>query len=266
MSLTMPPGPLAGRLPETVNYRIDGPAHQLHCHDFPRRVRARFGGETVLDTVHGRLLHETGLLPVLYAPAADFQAGLLEQTQHTTHCPFKGDASYWTVRAGDRIAENAVWGYQDPGSQAAWLRGYLACYWEAMEVWYDEDEQVYGHLRDPYHRVDVRASSRPVRVLLGGEVIAETAQPRVLSETGLANRWYLPPAAIPPGLLQPSETRSVCPYKGAAAYWSLQVGGELLADAAWSYPDPLEDAAKVRDHVCFSHDALTVEVGPPGPG
>lgn len=266
MSLTMPPGPLAGHLPETVNYRIDGPAHQLHCHEFPRRVRARFGGETLLDTVRGRLLHETGLLPVLYVPAEDVRTGLLEQTQHRTHCPFKGDASYWSVRAGDRIAENAVWAYQEPRPEVSWLRGYLACYWEAMEAWYDEDEQVFGHLRDPYHRVDVRASSRQVRVLAGGEVIAETGQPRVLSETGLPNRWYVPAADVRREVLQPSETRTVCPYKGTAAYWSVQLGGELLADAAWSYPDPLEGAGKIRDYLCFSHDGVTVDVGPPGQG
>lgn len=262
MSLTMPPGPLAGHLPDTVNYRIEGPAHRLHWHEFPRRVRARFAGETVLDTVRGMLLHETGLLPVLYVPAADMRSGLLQQTEHTTHCPFKGDASYWSVQAGQQTAENAVWGYLDPIPEADWLRGYLACYWRAMDAWYDEDEQVYGHLRDPYHRVDVRASSRPVRVLLGGEVIAETRQPRVLSETGLPNRWYLPPADVRRDLLRPSQTRTVCPYKGKASYWSLQAGGDVLSDVAWSYPDPLEATAKVRDHLCFSHDAITVEVGP----
>jgi uncharacterized protein (DUF427 family) len=266
MSLTTPPGPLAGHLPETVNYRIDGPAHQLHCHDFPRRVRARFAGETVLDTLRGKLLHETGLLPVLYVPAGDVRTTLLEQTGRSTHCPFKGEASYWTVRVGDRVAENAVWGYQDPLPEAAWLRGYLAFYWEAMEAWYDEDEQVYGHLRDPFHRVDVRASSRRVRVLAGGEVVAESTQPRLLSETGLPNRWYLPAADVRRDLLQPSDTRTVCPYKGTASYWSLRIGGELLADAAWSYPDPLEDAAKVRGYLSFGHDAVTVEAGPPGPG
>ena len=263
MSLTRPPGPLAGRLPETVNYRIEGPAHQLHFHDFPRRVRARFGGETMLDTVRGKLLHETGLPPVLYFPAGDVRPGLLEQTEHHTHCPFKGEASYWTLRAGDRVAENAVWGYPDPGPDAHWLRGYLACYWDAMEAWYDEDERVHGGLRDPFHRVDVRASARRVRVLVGEEVIADTAQPRLLSETGLPNRWYLPAADVRRELLQPSDTRTVCPYKGTAAYWSLQIGGELVADVGWSYPDPLDDALKVREYLSFDHEALTVEAGPP---
>lgn len=259
MSLTLPPGPLAGRPPDHANYRIEGPAHRLHLHSFPRRVRARFAGETVLDTVRGKLLHETGLLPVLYVPADDVRTDLLEKTAHTTHCPFKGDAAYWSVRAGGQVAENAVWEYPEPLAEASWLRGHVACYWQAMDAWYDEDEQVHGHLRDPFHRVDVRESSRLVRVMRGGDVIAESRQPRLLSETGLPNRWYLPAADVRPGLLQRSDTRTVCPYKGAATYWSVRAGDEVLADAAWSYPEPLEDALKVRDHVCFNHEALVVE-------
>ena len=124
-------------------------------------LHARFGGEVVLDTERGRLLHETGLLPALYVPEDDVRTDLLERTDHSTHCPFKGDAAYWTIRVGDRVAENAVWGYPEPLPESSWLRGYMAFYWAPMDAWYDEDERVHGHLRDPFHRVDARASSRP---------------------------------------------------------------------------------------------------------
>ncbi|XRQ14187.1 DUF427 domain-containing protein [Actinomadura welshii] len=262
MSLTMRPGPLAGSPGDQVNFTIDGPKHRLLMHDFPRRVRARFGGETVLNTERGRLLHETGLLPVLYVPEEDVRADLLEETDHSTHCPFKGDAAYWTVRAGGRAAENAVWAYPEPMPAAAWLRGFMAFYWGRMDSWYDEDEEVRGHLRDPFHRVDARASSRRVRVLLDGEVVAESGRPKVLSETGLPNRLYIPAEDVRGDLLQKSTKRTVCPYKGEATYWSLE-GAE---DAAWSYEEPLESAAKVGGHLCFDHEALTVETQPPPGG
>lgn len=259
MSLTKQPGPLANSPGDEVNFTIDGPAHRLFMHQFPRRVRARFAGETVLDTERGKLLHETGLLPVLYVPEEDVRTDLLEKTVHTTHCPFKGDAAYWTVRVGDRAAENAVWGYPEPKPEAAWLRGHMAFYWTRMDAWFDEDEEVHGHLRDPFHRVDVRATSRRVRVLLGGEVVAETGRPMLLSETGLPNRYYVPAEDVRRDLLTRSEKRTFCPYKGEATYWSL-AGAE---DAAWSYESPLEDAGKIAGYLSFDHEALTVETQPP---
>ncbi len=97
MSLTFSSGPLSGHPPETVNYRIDGPAHKLLMQEFPRRVRATFGGETVFDTTRAMLLHETGLLPQVYVPQDDIRADLLRPTDHHTYCPFKGTASYWSV-------------------------------------------------------------------------------------------------------------------------------------------------------------------------
>jgi uncharacterized protein (DUF427 family) len=260
MSLTQSHGPLAGSPPESVNYQIDGPAHRLYFERFPRRVRAIVAGETLVDTREGNLLHETGLLPQLYIPATDVRPELLEPSGHTTHCPFKGDARYWSIRTGERRVENAVWAYPDPLPAAAWLNDHLALYWDAADTWLDEDEQVSGHLRDPYHRVDVRESRRNVSVLLDGRPIASTARPMLLSETGLPNRYYIPPQDVDDGVLSPSETRSVCPYKGTASYWNLQLNGRRLDDAAWSYPEPLEEATRVGGHLSFEHDGLTLEV------
>ena len=97
MSLTFSAGPLSGHPPETVNYRIEGPAHKLLMHEFPRRIRATFGGQTVVDTTRAVLLHETGLPPQVYVPIEDIRADLIQPTEHHTYCPFKGTASYWTV-------------------------------------------------------------------------------------------------------------------------------------------------------------------------
>ncbi len=237
MSLTISSGPLAGRPPETINYRIDGPAHKLLMQEFPRRVRASFGGETVVDTVRAMLLHETGLLPQVYVPQDDIRADLLRPTDHHTYCPFKGTASYWSVAtAGGQVAENAIWTYPDPNEESRWLRGYAGFYWDAMDEWYDEDERVEGHIRDPYHRVDVRRSSRPVRVMLGDTVLAQTRRPLLLSETGLPNRFYIPSADVRQDLLEESDTHTVCAYKGTASYWTVSADGRKLTDAVLVIP------------------------------
>jgi len=259
MSLTINPGPLSGKPEQTVNYRIEGPAHRLFMQPFPRRVRAALGGETVVDTTNAVLLHETGLLPMLYFPEQDVRQDLLQATGHHTFCPFKGTASYWSVRAGDQVAENAVWAYPEPNSESSWLKGYVGFYWTAMDAWYDEDEQVEGHIRDPYHRVDVRRSSRHVRVLAGDEVIAETTRPLLLSETGFPNRFYFPAQDVRQDSLEATDTHTVCPYKGTASYWTVRANGKELTDAVWSYPEAEGDAANISGYLSFLHPDLTVE-------
>lgn len=256
MSLTLGGAPLSSRPRDTVNYRIDGPAHRLLFEPFPRRVRAVFGTETVLDTINGMLLHESNLLPQLYLPRADIRDDLLARTDHHTHCPFKGDASYWSITVNGQKADNAVWSYLDPLPQADWLRDYVALYWDSMDAWFDEDEQVDGHLRDPYHRVDVRSTSRQVRVRAGDELIAVSRRAMLLSETGLPNRFYLPADDVRTDLLEPSGTQTVCPYKGIASYSSLRTPSGLITDAAWTYPKPLEGVGPIRDHLCFAADGI----------
>ena len=260
MSLTFSDGPLSGRPPARVNYRIEGPAHKLLMHDFPRRLRATFGGQTVVDTTRAVLLHETGLPPQVYVPIDDIRADLIQPTAHHTYCPFKGTASYWTVSADGQQAENAIWSYPEPNAEAAWLTGYAGFYWGAMDEWYDEDERIEG-LRDPYHRVDVRRSSRPVRVTIGDTVLAETTHPLLLSETGLPNRFYIPAADVRQDLLEPSDTRTYCPYKGTASYWSVTADGRKLTDAVWSYPQAEGDSAAISGYLSFLHDELVTEVG-----
>jgi uncharacterized protein (DUF427 family) len=276
MSLTFSAGPLSGRPPKTVNYVIQGPAHKLLMQEFPRRLRATFGGQTVVDTTRAMLLHETGLPPQAYVPIDDIRADLIEPTDHHTYCPFKGTASYWTVTVAQQSqpaqqsqqsqrAENAIWSYPDPNAEASWLAGYAGLYWGAMDEWYDEDEQVQGHLRDPYHRVDVRRSSRPVRVVVKatGAVLAETAHPLLLSETGLPNRFYIPARDVRQDLLEPSDTHTRCPYKGTASYWSVTSGDAKLTDAVWSYPQAEGDSAAVSGYLSFLHDDLTVDADEP---
>jgi uncharacterized protein (DUF427 family) len=256
MSLTIGDRPLSSRPRDTVNYRIDGPAHRLLFEPFPRRVRAVFGGATVLDTTSGMLLHESNLRPQLYLPRDDVRGDLLTRTEHRTHCPFKGDASYWSVTVNGQRADNAVWSYLDPLPEASWLRDHVALYWDSMDAWFDEDEEVAGHLRNPYQRVDVRSTSRHVRVMAGDEVIAESRRAVLLSETGLPNRFYLPIDDVRSEALELSGTHTVCPYKGTASYRSLRTASGLIIDAAWYYPEPLDGVQAIRGYLCFAADGI----------
>src|SRR4051794_5885458 len=169
-----------------------GPEQRFRWEESRRRVRAEFAGVMVADSRKAMLLLESGRLPVYYFPMVDVRMDLLEPTPHRTHSALKGDASYWMLRVGDRVAEKAAWGYSDPPRDGPPVRGYISFYWDKMDAWYEEEERVFGHARDPYHRVDILRSSRHVRIELGGVTIAETRRPRMLLETQLPVRYYIP--------------------------------------------------------------------------
>ncbi|HEV2059947.1 MAG TPA: DUF427 domain-containing protein [Solirubrobacteraceae bacterium] len=259
MSLTRGSGPLGGS-PAPSNYAIQAPAHRLLFEPDARRLRALVGETVVLDTRRAHLLHETGIRPVAYAPLEDFDPTLLERTATTSHCPFKGDASYWSLRVGDELREDAVWGYEEPSDEAPWLLGFAALYPGKADRWLVEDEPVAGGLRDPYHRVDVHTSSRPVRVLAAGELIAQSAHPTLVFETSMPVRAYLPRGEVRAGHLRPSDTTATDPYIGDAIYWHVHAGGELLRDTAHSYELPRAEAMKIAGLVCFSGEGVQVEL------
>lgn len=261
MALAVGNGPFGPRSAGEFNFDTNAlQAHTLYFEDTPKRVRAVFGDETVVDSRGVKMLHETGHLPVYYFPMEDLRDDLLEESGHSTHCPFKGDASYYTVRAGGKVAEDAIWYYPEPSEFFSPLKGYAAFYWGAMDRWLEEDEEVIGHPHDPYHRVDVLESSRHVRVTANGDVLAETDRPKILFETSLPPRYYLPPEDVYTDLLAPSDTETVCPYKGVASHRSAEVNGEAVEDVAWFYPEPLPEAGRVKDHLCFYDEKVDVEV------
>ncbi len=260
MSLTFPPGPLSATPPAETNYSIDGPRHRLLMTPFPRRVRAEVGGRVVLDSIDAALVHESNLLPALYLPVGDIDTDVLVSTSHTTHCPFKGDASYWSIVVGDRTLHNVAWAYQRPLPAVPWLLDRVGFYFDRLDRWFDEDEEVSGHLRDPYHRVDVRSSNRRVKVSIGLTVVAESTDAKVVSETGMPNRWYLPRRDVRVDLLSQSSTTSHCPYKGQAAYWNFTGSDIDVADIAWAYDEPFDDARRLVHHLSFDGDHVTVDV------
>jgi uncharacterized protein (DUF427 family) len=230
--------------------------HGFRWEDSRRRVRVVFGGVTIADSRRVMLLHEYGRLPVFYFPVEDVRMDLMEATEHSTHSPLKGDASYWTIRVGDRISENAAWSYLNPLPEGPPIKGYMAFYWNHMDAWHEEDEQVFAHARDPYKRVDILPSSRHVRVVLGGVTIANTCHPRLLLETGLPTRYYVPEQDIRMDLLEPTETTTRCPYKGQASYWSARVNDRVFKDIVWSYRDPLPACSPIENLLCFFNERV----------
>ncbi|MDN5871998.1 MAG: DUF427 domain-containing protein, partial [Nitrococcus sp.] len=182
--------------------------------DCAKRVRVFFAGQCVADSKRVRLMHERDHLPVYYFPLADIRDELLIPSDRTSHCPRKGEARYWTVRVGDRLAEDALWSYPEPLEGCPDISGLAAFYWNRMDAWFEEDEQVFVHARDPYSRIDVLESSRRVEVKLGDVTVAESHRPVLLVETGLPVRYYLPKLDVRMELLRPTDTVTACPYKG----------------------------------------------------
>ncbi len=231
-------------------------AMRFRWEDSLRRVRVLFAGITIADSTKVMRLIEYGRLPVYYFPQEDVDSTVLEATDYHTHSPLKGDASYWTIRVGNRVAERAAWSYPNPPSDEPQIKGYVAFYWDQMDAWYEEDEQVFAHARDPYKRVDVLPSSRSVRVILGGELIADSHHPWLVLETGLPTRYYIPEQDVRMELLEATETTTRCPYKGKASYWSAHIGARVFKNIVWSYREPLPACTPIEGLLCFFNERV----------
>lgn len=228
----------------------------------PRWLRVKVGGETIADSKNALLVNEAGRLPVYYFPQADVRLDLLQKNDHHTQCVHKGEATYWDISVGGSLIKNAVWGYPDPNPGSTAIKGYLSFLWNAVDHWYEEDEEIFVHPRDPYSRVDAIPSSRHVQVVLNGQVVADSVRPVIVFETGLTPRYYLPEKDVRIEFLVPSENTTRCPYKGSATYWSAVVGGKRYEDVAWSYREPLAEIPKIKGLYSFYNenvDSLTVD-------
>ena len=229
---------------------------KLTVEPVPKRIRAMANGKTVADTLCASLLLETGKFPVYYVPRQDVRMDLLDRSDRRESDPGKGDTVWWNLKLGGRVIENAAWSLEAPPESAAALADTIAFVPDRMDHWFEEDEEVFGHPRDPHHRMDVRPSSRQVRALFNGECIGQTRRGLFLFETGLPARYYFPADDVRRDLLIPSSTRTVCPYKGEASYWSIEVGDRTAEDAIWVYADPLPEQPRIRGLYCFDPEKL----------
>ncbi|KQX48934.1 MULTISPECIES: DUF427 domain-containing protein [unclassified Paenibacillus] len=222
----------------------------------PRWVRVRVGGETIADSKGVLTLHERGHLPVYYFPESDVRQDLLIPSSHSTHCPLKGDASYWSIQVGDRVIENAVWSYLTPIPESEAIRGYYAFYWNKVDQWLEEEEEIFVHPRDPYKRVDAIASSRHIQIVLNGVTVADSKRPVIVFETGVPVRYYLPKEDIREEVLTASALLTSCPYKGTASYLNATIEGQLYENIVWSYQNPIPEIPKIAGLYSFYNERV----------
>ena len=220
-------------------------------------MRAIVDGQTIIDTDRARYVWEHALDPQYCVPAADVDGDLFIHSGRTddTHQPgaemLYRESSDGLVPAGSFVG----------ASDNAWLTDTYRFAWDAFDAWFEEDEEVLGHPRSPYVRVDAVRSTRHVRVHVDGVTIAESNSPVAVFETGLPPRWYLDPTAVAWEHLDAIDVRTLCPYKGrTTGYWNVTVGEHVLRDAAWSYGQPMSQVLPIAGLVAFDDVKLTVDV------
>lgn len=219
-----------------------------------KRVRVYLRGKLVADTLRPLLVWEVPYYPTYYVPLTDVRADL-DPNGITEHSPSRGDATGYDVAVEGLRAEGAALRYLD--SPLTELKDAVRLDIAAFD-WFEEDEQVFVHPRDPYSRVDILASSRHVRVEIDGVTVADSHSPRILFETGLPARYYLPLTDVRMDLLTASGTHTSCPYKGTADYWNVRVGDADHPDVVWIYRTPLPESQKVAGLACFYNEKVDI--------
>jgi uncharacterized protein (DUF427 family) len=203
MGLSWQQGPLAARPVGRFLTAQPLPERLLYAEPLRRRLRVRLGGDWIADSEDVLLLHEPGRYPVAYFPRADVRPGVLQPTERVTRHQDLGPTAWFTVAATGRTAERAAWQHTELPEHAAELRDRVAFAWRAMDAFYEEDDRIVGHAADPYHRNDIRSTSRHLVVRDGDRVVADTHHPVVLYESGFAPRWYVPRADVDETALTP---------------------------------------------------------------
>ena len=231
--------------------------HSIKAEPSERWVRTKFGGEFVADSRRVLLVWETGHIPRYYFPRQDVRQDRLEPATGTAD---EAGKIYWDVRVGDRLAKNAAWSYLNPTGEFAALKDYVALAWPKMDHWYEEEEEVFVHPRDPYKRVDAIPSSRHVRVVIADQTVADTHRPTLLFETSLPTRYYIPPEDVRMDLLEAARSTTRCPYKGVASYWSVRLGDKVYRNIVWSYQEPIPECPKIKGLLCFYNEKVDLYV------
>ena len=255
-----------------------GSLGELRYEPIDKRIRGLIGGQVVIDTDRALLVWEPKRVVPSYAVPAEELEGVT--SSRTEAGPALDDPASSEVHArhlGDRpvydpsvpfavhTTEGAMLDLRidEAERRAAAFRPadlalsqYVIVDFAALDEWYEEDERNLGHPRDPFHRIEIVHSSRSVRVERNGELLAASTRPYLLLEAPLPVRYYLPPEDVSEGVPRASSTRTLCAYKGQATYWSL----EDADDIAWSYPEPLREAAEVTGRIAFFNERVDLVV------
>jgi uncharacterized protein (DUF427 family) len=259
MSLTAGSGPFGSNPAGRFNFPPPAVPVVLYIEPVPPWIRGVAQGETVVDSPNAQLLHEQARLPVYHFPVDEVRMDLLVSSGEAEETP-RGTIAWHDLRIGSRVEPRAAWTYAAPEPTAPWLEGLVAFRWSALDEWFAEAEQLHGHPRDPYSRIDVCRTTRHVRISLDGLELASSRRARILFEAALPPRYYLPWEDVHADLLIPSPHVTRCAYKGAASHWHVRVGSRVEEDLVWSYPLPEHDAVPVRDLLCFYGERVDLEL------
>lgn len=225
MSLSTGRGPLSAR--RAGRFTAAVPDDVAYIEPFRRRVRGVKGGRTLIDSERVLLVHRPGRPPAYAFPAEDVDGSPAEPEPDTP--------------------------------------GYVTVAWDAVDAWFEESEEVHGHPRNPYHRIDILRSERQLRVDVGATTLVDTRDTMVVYETALEPKLYVDPRHVRMDALERSATTTYCPYKGTTTYWSYRVGDDTVADVAWIYEDPLPESAPLRGLMSFEESRVTLHHDlPPG--
>lgn len=229
-----------------------------HVEPVPRRVRAMLGGEVVLDTTDARYVWEWPNYPQYYIPLADVHPSVLVDEQHDQKLRL-GTARRHGLRVGDISRPGSARVYTDDA--ASGLARTVRFDWDALDAWFEEDEEIFVHPRSPYTRVDALRSTRTVRVERDGVVLAESSSPVMVFETGLPTRYYLNRTEVNVEHLLPTATVTACPYKGkTSGYWSVRVGETVYPDLAWAYDFPTRQLLPIAGLIAFYNEKVDISV------
>jgi uncharacterized protein (DUF427 family) len=256
MGLAWQQGPLA---PGAIGHFLTPeplPERILFAEPLRRRMRVKCADQWIADSEDVVLLHEPGRYPVAYFPLDDVSAGTLEQSTHSTTHRDLGVTSWYVVRSGEQSRDRAAWRHVELPPYAQMLEGRVAFAWRAMDSYYEEEERIVGHAADPYHRIDIRQTSRHIVVRDGEKVIADSNAPLVLFESGFAPRWYVPRADIDESALTAAEGQTFCPYKGLCSYYDIGDAHQ----AAWYYPQAWEEVKRITNMISFEPDKVSVSL------
>ncbi len=224
----------------------------------PRRVRAYFNGALVADSRDMVLFFERPY-PNYYFPQRDVRMEWLARRDAIASGDPRGDKVTWDLEVEGRRAPGAAFTYlKPPRPGQADLGRYITFVWGAMDHWFEEDDEIFVHARNPYHRVDAVHSSRHIQVSLDGVALADTKRPVLVWETGLPTRYYIPRQDVRLDLLEKTETVTRCPYKGVAETFAVALGDTLRPDCAWSYPIPIPECPKIEGLICFYNEVVDI--------
>jgi len=247
-------GPFLPPLDHVSQYP-DEPGYVVFTLPCPKRIRVMANGITLADTADALVLFESDHIPIYYIPLADIRMDLMEPSARVAQSPFKGTARHYSLK-GAPDYHDILWHYAEPIPECPDISGHASFYWHEVDRWFEEDEEVFVHARDPFRRVDTLPTARRVTVEAEGRTVADSGRAVLLFETGLPTRHYLPLQDCDTGLLAPSDQRTLCPYKGEAQYYHLDLPGGRIENAVWYYAAPVHESARIRGLVCFAGEYM----------